>query len=73
MSAAGVGGHTDCGRRRIDGEIKAKENEREKGERERERNKARTDSGIFLLISNARLAVVESRLSIFNAIMSRRV
>lgn len=37
MSAAGVGGHADCGRRRIDGEIKGKENEREKRDERPER------------------------------------
>lgn len=68
MSAAGVGGHTDRG-----ADESAK---RPSGERERKRDRDRDPDGfgrIFLPISGARLAVAESRLSIFNAIMSRRV
>lgn len=53
-------------------EAKAKYRRQAEGKTEKEKN-TRTDSSIFLLISSARLAVAESRLSIFNAIMSRRV
>lgn len=59
-------------RRRIFGEVEGIEGEEEKRERENERLRgAWTDLGIFLLIFLARF--VESHLSIFNAIMSRRV
>lgn len=57
-------------RRRIFGETEGIEGEEEERENERWRG-AWTDLGIFLLIFLARF--VESHLSIFNAIMSRRV
>lgn len=63
MSAAGVGGHTDCG---------GDESTVAKGKRE----EAKQNRAFFLSLSadfGARYVVVESWLSIFNAIMSCRV
>lgn len=60
MSTAGVGGHTDRGT------DESARKPREEGERE--------DSGIFLRdFERASRSLAESRLSISNAIMSRRV